>query len=67
MAARGKATLPNGFPPRLEGDMAWTGSDYKGKPELYVSHLSSGEIVQIENAISHFKGERNYRFLTIRT
>ncbi|KAI9770132.1 MAG: hypothetical protein M1840_003582 [Geoglossum simile] len=63
LAANGKVTLPNGFPLRLEGDMAWTGSDYEGKPDLYVSYLSPGEIIQIEGAISHFKALRVSRGL----
>jgi hypothetical protein len=46
----------NGFPSRLKGPMTWTGSDYEGKQELYVSNVSLEDITQIENAIAHFKG-----------
>jgi hypothetical protein len=55
-AAQETAGGLNGFPSHLKGPMTWTGSDYEGKQELYVSSLGPEDITQIENAISHFKG-----------
>jgi hypothetical protein len=45
----------DGFPTKLEGPMTWTGSDYRYKPELYVTTITQDNIQDIGNAISHFK------------
>jgi len=47
-------TLPAGFPSRLESDFVWEGRDIAEKYD-WVYELNPKEIVEIEEALTHFK------------
>ncbi|VUC30723.1 unnamed protein product [Clonostachys rosea] len=47
--------LRPGFPKKLEGPMAWDGTTFEFKPELYTSTLSPKDLNHLKNAIEHFK------------
>ncbi|KAI1327877.1 hypothetical protein F5Y16DRAFT_370578 [Xylariaceae sp. FL0255] len=49
------ASLPQGFPAKMEGPMAWDGPDYEDQPDLYTNVLSKDDLAEIHEAISHFK------------
>jgi len=45
---------PEGFPAKLTGDLTWETANYRDSPDSYVVKLSSGDISEIENALSSF-------------
>jgi hypothetical protein len=47
--------VPKGWPLHLDSPMAWTGSEFKSDSS-YTYTLSTGEIIEIEAAVEHFKG-----------
>lgn len=44
------------FPQSIDLPGAWQGNQFSDESE-YVYHLSSSEIDEVENALSHFKGK----------
>lgn len=55
-----EAEVPEGWPARLSGRMAWKGQDFDGEDE-FAYRLSEQEKVEIDEALKHFKGQSNYR------
>ncbi|KAH8890828.1 Clavaminate synthase-like protein [Thozetella sp. PMI_491] len=49
------ATLPAGFPAKLDAKLAWSGSDFKDESD-YVVRLVDSDIAEIDVAVAHFKG-----------
>ncbi|CAK7208173.1 hypothetical protein SBRCBS47491_000002 [Sporothrix bragantina] len=47
--------LPKGFPAKLDTKLAWVGNDFKG-PQDYVYQLTSTDLAEISQALTHFKG-----------
>jgi hypothetical protein len=49
-------SLPIGFPSRLDGPLAWSPSDIQNASS-YVCQLTGSDLMAIQNALKHFKGE----------
>ena len=49
-------SLPAGWPASVEGDRAWSGSDFKAESD-YVVQLTAEDVVEIEAGLAHFKCE----------
>jgi hypothetical protein len=47
-------TLPEGWPQKLPGPLAWRASDLD--PHDFMVQLDTNEVKEIETALSHFKG-----------
>ncbi|KAK6525861.1 hypothetical protein TWF281_010905 [Arthrobotrys megalospora] len=47
--------VPDGFVPKLSGDLVWEGSSYATTSEKYVRVLSAAEIEEVELAMKYFK------------
>ena len=54
--------IEKGFPSRLSGPMAWTGTIFDGKAELYTMDLSNEELAGVEGALLYFKGRYVCRY-----
>jgi len=48
-------SLPDGFPPQVEGPIVWDGSDWADEDQ-WVYQLSDAELKEIGAALEHFKG-----------
>lgn len=49
--------LPVSFPNRLNGSLAWNPSDIQNASS-YVCNLTVSDLIAIQDALEHFKGER---------
>ena len=52
-----KATLPPGFPAKVEGPIVWEGKDWTSE-EQWVYKLRDEELQEIEEAMKHFEGTK---------
>jgi hypothetical protein len=48
--------LPSRFPLRLEGELAWSGSDFTDESS-YVYNLTEADILELGAGLVHFKGQ----------
>lgn len=51
-----KVDLPQGFPRRLDSEMAWTNEDILAEPARVVHQLTPEEVTELENALARFRG-----------
>lgn len=53
-AKLGQASLPAGFPNKIESEMVWDGSSFKD--EEWVVHLTSEHLAELDSAVRMFRG-----------
>lgn len=53
-----KATLPPGFPAKVEGPIVWEGKDWTSEDQ-WVYKLSNDELQEIDDALKHFESMQN--------
>lgn len=54
-ATAGLNTLPQGFPARIGGQIAWVGADFANH-EDWICHLTEGDVEEVRKAVALFKG-----------
>lgn len=54
--AGASSPLPTGFPAKLSGELAWSGSDF-WNDDSYIYRLTAKDMEEISSALDHFKGE----------
>jgi hypothetical protein len=52
-----KATLPPGFPPKVEGPVVWEGKDWTSEDQ-WVYKLSDEELQEIEEGMKYFESTK---------